>query len=125
MRLIPTVGEYLPLIVGAFVVSALLSLVLTPLVRRVAIRLDNIDHPEARRVNKAPIPRGGGVAVALAFLLTTVAGLVLNAQTGQVPFPRTLDMSELGALLLGGLLATVLGVLDDTFQLRARWQLLG
>ncbi len=125
MRLIPTVGDYLPLIVGAFVVAALLSLVLTPLVRRVAIRLDNIDHPEERRVNKAPIPRGGGVAVAAAFLLTSVGGLLLNSQTGQVPFPRNLDISELAALLLGGLLATVLGVLDDTFQLRARWQLLG
>ena len=125
MRLIPTVGDYLPLIVGAFIVAALLSLVLTPLVRRVAIRLDNIDHPEERRVNKAPIPRGGGVAVAAAFLLTSVGGLLLNSQTGQVPFPRNLDISELAALLLGGLLATVLGVLDDTFQLRARWQLLG
>ena len=110
MRLIPTVGDYLPLIVGAFIVAALLSLVLTPLVRRVAIRLDNIDHPEERRVNKAPIPRGGGVAVAAAFLLTSVGGLLLNSQTGQVPFPRNLDISELAALLLGGLLATVLGV---------------
>jgi UDP-GlcNAc:undecaprenyl-phosphate GlcNAc-1-phosphate transferase len=29
------------------------------------------------------------------------------------------------ALLAGGVVATVLGVLDDTYQLRARWQLLG
>jgi len=42
-----------------------------------------------------------------------------------VPVPRTLDPSELVALLAGGVVATILGVLDDTFQLRARWQLLG
>jgi UDP-GlcNAc:undecaprenyl-phosphate GlcNAc-1-phosphate transferase len=125
MRLIPTVGDYLPLVVAAFVVAGLLALVLTPIVRRVAIRLDNVDHPEDRRVNKAPIPRGGGVAVAAAFLVVAIGGILLNGQTGQVPFPRGLDMAELVALLAGGVLATVLGVLDDTFQLRARWQLLG
>lgn len=125
MRLIPTVGDYLPLILAAFVVAALLALVLTPLVRRVAIRLDNIDHPEDRRVNKAPIPRGGGVAVAAAFLVVAVGGILINNATGQVPFPRSLDTSELVALLAGGVVATVLGILDDTFQLRARWQLLG
>ena len=69
MRLIPTFGDYLPLLVAAFLVAALLSLVLTPLVRRVAIRLGNVDHPDGRRVNKAPIPRGGGMAVATSFLV--------------------------------------------------------
>ncbi len=125
MRLIPTFGEVLPLLVAAFVVAALLALVLTPLVRRVAIRLGNVDHPGARRVNAAPIPRGGGVAVAAAFLVVAVAGILLNAQTGAVPVPRTLEVAELLALLAGGVVATLLGILDDTFQLRARWQLLG
>jgi UDP-GlcNAc:undecaprenyl-phosphate/decaprenyl-phosphate GlcNAc-1-phosphate transferase len=125
MRLIPSVGAYLPLILAAFVVAGLLSLVLTPLVRRVALRLDNVDHPEERRVNKAPIPRGGGVAVAAAFLVVAIGGIAYNDLTDLVPFPRGLDVSELVALLAGGVVATVLGVLDDTFQIRARWQLLG
>ena len=125
MRLISTFGEVLPLLVAAFGVAALISLVLTPLVRRVAIHFDNIDHPDDRRVNAAPIPRGGGVAVAIAFLLVAVAGIAINAQTGDVPIPFTLQPPELVALLAGGAVATLLGVLDDTFQLRARWQLLG
>ena len=125
MRLIPLFGQVLPFLVAAFVAAALLSLVLTPLVRRVAIRLGNIDQPDQRRVNKAPIPRGGGVAVAIAFLLVSLAGIALNSQTGDVPPPRTLAPMELVALFAGGALATLLGVLDDTFQLRARWQFLG
>jgi len=125
VRLISTFGEVLPLLVAAFGVAALISLVLTPLVRRVAIHLDNIDRPDDRRVNAAPIPRGGGVAVAIAFLLVAVAGIAINAQTGDVPIPFTLQPPELVALLAGGAVATLLGVLDDTFQLRARWQLLG
>jgi UDP-GlcNAc:undecaprenyl-phosphate GlcNAc-1-phosphate transferase len=125
MRLIPTVGEYLPLIVGAFLAAALLALVLTPLVRRVAIRLGNVDHPGGRRVNKAPVPRGGGVAVAISFLVVALGGIWLNGQTGDVPVPRTITPEELVGLLVGGAVAALLGVLDDTFQLRARWQLLG
>ena len=39
--------------------------------------------------------------------------------------PSSIGVQELGALLAGGALATVIGVLDDTFQLRARWQFLG
>jgi UDP-GlcNAc:undecaprenyl-phosphate GlcNAc-1-phosphate transferase len=116
VRLISTFGEVLPSLVAAFVVAAFLALLLTPLVLRVAIRLDNVDRPDGRRVNAAPIPRGGGVAVAVAFLVVAVGGIAINAQTGA---------SELVALLAGGVVATVLGVLDDTFQLRARWQLLG
>ena len=125
MRLIATFGEVLPLFVAAFVVAAILSLVLTPLVRRVAIRLDNVDRPDHRRVNDAPIPRGGGVAVAVAFLLVAIVGIAINTQTRAVPVPLALQPSHLVALLAGGAIATLLGVLDDTFQLRARWQLLG
>ena len=124
MRLIPTVGDYLPLLAAAFLVAALLSLVLTPLVRRVAIRLGNVDHPGGRRVNKAPVPRGGGVAVAVSFLVVALGGIWFNGQTGTVPVPRTIEPAALVGLLAGGVVATALGVLDDTFQLRARWQLL-
>jgi UDP-GlcNAc:undecaprenyl-phosphate GlcNAc-1-phosphate transferase len=123
--MIASIGYYLPFLFAAFVVAALISLLLTPIVRRVAIRLGNIDRPEERRVNKVPIPRGGGVAVAAAFLIVAISGIWLNNQTGQVPLPSNLDPAELAALFLGGVVATILGVLDDTFQLRARWQFLG
>ncbi len=125
MPLIPGVGDYLPLMAIAFVVAGLLSLLLTPLVLRVAIRLDNIDRPEQRRVNETPVPRGGGVAVAMAFVVVAIGGIVINGITGEVPVPRSIESLEIPGLIVGGVLATVVGVLDDTFQLRARWQFLG
>src|SRR5690349_23626321 len=125
MRLLPAVGDYLPWLIAVFVGSALLSLVLTPVVRRFAIRLDNVDHPEARRVNDRPVPRGGGIAVAASFLLVAIVFVMVNGPTGPVPVPTNLDPPELLGLLVGGAVATIIGVLDDTFQLRARWQLLG
>ncbi|HZL15793.1 MAG TPA: undecaprenyl/decaprenyl-phosphate alpha-N-acetylglucosaminyl 1-phosphate transferase, partial [Verrucomicrobiae bacterium] len=57
---------------AAFAAAAILALVLTPLVRRIADRFDVLDRPEARRVNTSPIPRGGGIAVAAAFVITSL-----------------------------------------------------
>jgi UDP-GlcNAc:undecaprenyl-phosphate/decaprenyl-phosphate GlcNAc-1-phosphate transferase len=125
MRLPSNTAELLPLILATFAAAALLSLVLTPLVRRFAIRLDNIDQPDHRRVNVAPIPRGGGMAVAAAFLIVATVLVVLNATVGLVAVTRIVSPGEIVALLVGGAAATILGVLDDTLQLRARWQLLG
>ncbi len=125
MRLIPTLGEVLPLLVATFVVAALLSLLATPVVRRFAIRLEAVDTPNHRRVNASPIPRGGGIAVAFAFLTVAVAVLVVNDRLSLVSIPFTIAPEELVALLAGGAVATVLGMLDDYYQLRARWQFLG
>ena len=46
---------------GLFLASFLLCLVLTPLVRGLARRLGMVDVPSARRINKTPVPRGGGL----------------------------------------------------------------
>ena len=57
MRLVTVFGDIAPILVAAFVAAALISLVLTPLVRRAALRVGTIDHPDHRRVNTSPIPR--------------------------------------------------------------------
>ena len=54
----PDVGSAVGPIVVVFVAAALLALVLTPLVRRIVIRYEIVDRPEARRVNTVPMPRG-------------------------------------------------------------------
>ncbi len=126
MKFIATVGSDLPIIVAVFLASALLSLIATPVVLRLATRLGAVDEPNHRRVNAAPVPRGGGVAVALAFLVVAAVVVVLNEQLDLVPDARPLEFesAEFLAILVGGTVAMLLGLLDDAFQLRARWQLL-
>jgi UDP-GlcNAc:undecaprenyl-phosphate GlcNAc-1-phosphate transferase len=124
MKLIATFGTILPILVATFLVSALLSLVATPLVIRAAKRLGAVDEPNHRRVNAAPVPRGGGVAVALAFLLVATVVVVVNEQVSLIPDPNRPETSTFLAVMLGGLVAMLLGLLDDALQLRARWQLL-
>ena len=53
------------------------------------------------------------------------AFLFLNQGGTFVPIPFALEPSEVTALLLGGGIAAGLGAIDDLFDLRARWQLLG
>ncbi len=126
MRFAPGVGSALPFLVGTLLLAAILAFVLTPLVRGLAHRLGMVDHPDERRVNTSPVPRGGGIAVAVACLAASVVFLVVNEQTGStIRPPGTIGTTELIALLVGGVLATVIGSLDDTFQLRARYQLAG
>ena len=109
----------------AFLVAAALALVLTPAVRRLAHRVDAIDQPDDRRVNTSPVPRGGGVAVAISFLAVAGGLFVADATIGLWPTFDDLGRPEVLALVLGGAAATLLGMLDDRFDLRARWQLGG
>jgi UDP-GlcNAc:undecaprenyl-phosphate GlcNAc-1-phosphate transferase len=118
-------GQAVPFLIAAFAAAAIIAFVLTPLVRRVALYVDAVDHPDHRRVNVTPLPRGGGVAVAMAFIIVALAISVASAEFKWLTIPFAVDTENLVALLLGGGLATAFGVLDDYFDLRARWQFVG
>ena len=122
MRLSPFAEQALPYLLAAFAGAAVIAFVLTPLVRRIALHVDAVDHPDHRRVNVVPIPRGGGVAVAAAFIVVAAAVGVVNGDLHVLPVPRAVGPTSVVALLFGGALAAALGVLDDYFDLRARWQ---
>ncbi len=49
--------------------ALLLSLALTPLARECMRKLGAVDQPSARRINRTPIPRGGGISVVLTVLI--------------------------------------------------------
>jgi UDP-GlcNAc:undecaprenyl-phosphate GlcNAc-1-phosphate transferase len=125
MRFITDVQAAIGPVIVAFIVAAAISLALTPFVRWVVTRYDVVDLPEARRINLVPMARGGGLAVAAAFLVVSAAFLLINERAGILPIPVVFAPSQVAALFVGGALAAGLGAADDYFQLRARWQLLG
>ena len=55
------------------IATLLTSLVLTPLVRFFAFRVGAVDNPNARRINKVPMPSAGGLAIIISFVIATLA----------------------------------------------------
>ena len=109
-----------------FVSSLVVSAVLVPIVRRVSLRAGFVDHPAERKVHRAPMPLGGGVAIFLGVLLPALAGVavVLILHHGGVPawLPAQLTdhiggvlrvMPRLFLVMGGGLVLVVMGLLDD------------
>ena len=53
----------------AFLLAFVTAFVITPYTIRLAKKVGAIDKPEKRRINKEPMPRLGGIAVIVGFLL--------------------------------------------------------
>ena len=90
----------------SLITSAVVAFLTTPLVKKMAYRVGAIDVPkDNRRMHKTPIPRLGGLAIAIGFLLTVLLYVEIDRQ--------------LRGILLGAIIIVVLGVLDDCLTLRA------
>ncbi|QBZ88760.1 glycosyltransferase family 4 protein [Pseudomonas viciae] len=98
-----------------FVSVATVSLFLTAALRRYAMARSIIDVPNARSSHSIPTPRGGGVSIVVAFLLT----LALLGQLGLVPLEYAVALGGAGALV------AIVGFMDDHGHIAARWRLLG
>jgi UDP-GlcNAc:undecaprenyl-phosphate/decaprenyl-phosphate GlcNAc-1-phosphate transferase len=83
---------------GAAIAFAIVVL-LTPAVGGMARLLGAVDRPDARRLNRRPIPRLGGLAIFLGIIVPSLAFLDLSSETRGV--------------LLGAAVATVVGAVDD------------
>ena len=116
--------ENAPLYLAISALAAAVALVGTRLVRRFAMAFNLADAPNERRINTTIMPRAGGFAVAFSFFLVGAIVTILAAPLG-LTGGTSLPTSGIAALLLGVLLAGVVGLADDRFDLRARWQLAG
>lgn len=92
--------------IAVFGLSLVASAVLVSLSRRVAFKLDALDHPDGgRKTQSDPIPRLGGVAVAVALTLVwTTATLITVGVEG---------ISLLLGVMLPGVAMALLGLADD------------
>ena len=94
-----------------FLLAALVSYILTPYIKTLAFKIGAIDKPDNRKVHKKIMPRLGGLAIYIAFMIAAVASLELT--------------KDIVGILLGGSVIAIVGVLDDKYQLPAKVKLLG
>lgn len=102
---------------ASFAVAGAAALLLTPLVKRFAVKIGAMDAPNHRKVHTRIMPRLGGLAIYLAFVLTTL-GAWLFAGEG-------FDWKIALGLLLGGTVIVTVGAFDDKFDLSPKVKLLG
>ena len=94
-------------IIGAFFFAAILSFGVTPFAKKFAYKIGAIDVPkDERRMHKKPIPRLGGFAIFIAFIISSLL------------FGIEVMTNELRGGLIGGLIIVCLGIFDDVLALK-------
>ena len=88
------------------VVALVISFLSTPIVKSFAYKLGAIDVPkDERRMHKVPIPRMGGLAIFLGFIISVLLFVEIDDQ--------------MKGILLGSVIIVVMGIIDDITPLRA------
>jgi UDP-GlcNAc:undecaprenyl-phosphate/decaprenyl-phosphate GlcNAc-1-phosphate transferase len=101
-----------PLYLGVFVVSLAFSFFLTRYVRDLATRRGWVAGPALdRHMHSTPLPRLGGVAIFLAFLLTVALATLIGWRYSSLSFG--FSTHTLWSILLPGTLVFLLGIYDD------------
>ena len=124
----------LEFMVAGFLASAILTVILTPVVRASAPALGLIDLPGERKVHVQPTPRGGGIAIFLGVLIPAIV-LVVVCVAGPAGRFAIVDeiLQELGgasplaiqlaAIAAGAIVLFLTGLADDRWNLSWKFRL--
>jgi len=99
-------------IVEVFITTTLVSYLIIPMIRTIAMRTGYVDHPKNNKVHAHPTALLGGVAIYIAF----VAGIFTTLKFAQDP--------HLIAILIGATLLLVIGLIDDKMGMMPEVKLL-
>jgi len=109
--MIPFALQYIIVLISTLVMSA----IATPLVRFLAFKIGAVDNPNARRINKVPMPTAGGLAVFIAFAVSVLfflPGIIKHLNVNGVYIHYVLP------LVLAGGIIIVTGLIDDIKELK-------
>lgn len=95
----------------SLVLPFVISLVLTPGIRKIALRTDFVDHPGHDRIHRGRLPKGGGVAIYIAFWSVTWVTHSFDPQ--------------LLSLWLASTVLLLVGLVDDYMDLKWNVKLIG
>ena len=111
-----------PSIYSLFVLGAILTCLLTPFIRYLALQKGFVDCPQrARKVHQKATPRLGGAAILLSFLLVTIFAATFVPQLQAMLIG---DNPLIGAVVLGSIGIFVVGFFDDLARLSPKIKLL-
>ena len=108
------------LILSVFIISLVMSLLITPLAGWMGKKLGGVDIPDERKVHTGQIPRTGGIAIFIVFPATLIIGGILNQNIFYLPVVN----QPLIIFLCGGIVAFGIGLADDFLGLNPKIKLL-
>lgn len=97
----------------------LIALILTPIIRDISRSFNVVDRPGYRKVHAYPMPRVGGIAIAIAY------GVSLILLPGSASGPVASSLHAVWKLIPGAAIVFLVGLLDDFFSLKPVVKLLG
>ena len=99
-------NQLIAYVLVALLTALVISFLATPVVKTFAYKVGAIDVPkDARRMHKVPIPRLGGLAIFIGFMVSILLFVKITP--------------EMKSILLGAAIIVVLGVVDDIMALPA------
>ena len=116
--MVPFALQYIIVLISTLVLSA----VATPLVRFLSFKIGAVDNPNARRINKVPMPTAGGLAVFIAFAVSVLfflPGIIKHLNVNGVYIHYVLP------LVLAGGIIILTGLIDDVKELKPLPKLCG
>ncbi|NQJ70800.1 undecaprenyl/decaprenyl-phosphate alpha-N-acetylglucosaminyl 1-phosphate transferase [Streptococcus suis] len=108
--MMPFALKYIMVIISTMVVAA----IATPLVRFLSFKVGAVDNPNARRINKVPMPSAGGLAIFIAFALAAL--VFLPRIVTHINYHGTY-LHYILPLILSSLIIIITGYIDDVKEL--------
>lgn len=96
---------------STLLISFFITITLIPIFRRAAVRLHAMDLPNPRKVHGIPIPKCGGLGMALG---TGIPVIILSRENPQ-----------LASMLAGSAIIVLFGLLDDFFDVSYKFKFVG
>lgn len=111
--------SYLPIAVGAFLVALIGVALFVPRLRRFALRIGAVQdggkpHGRGLRLHSGKVPNIGGIAIFAGFIVALLVGSVIDSLSGRhllEPY-----RVQLLAIVLGAALMTLVGFIDDLWE---------
>ena len=98
----------------SLIMAFIVAIIITPLVKKLAYKIGAVDTPNDRKVHVGIMPRLGGLAIFIAFLV----GLAILR-----PVPNGDTLIPL-SILLGACIIIVTGILDDIYEISPKAKML-
>lgn len=100
-----------------FFVSGAMAIILTPIIRKIALELGVVDKPGKRKVHRADMPTLGGIAIAVGFFAGT-AVIFMAMPTAMEKF-----LLKFTGFAVAAAIIILLGIIDDLKPLKAKSKL--